>query len=469
MYRVYEIVRVLVVYLIISLLISVSIFAQYTQKPIKIGMDEDYPPFSFFDKAVPTGFDVDIIEELNRYSPQKVEVVLDSWAQVLIALDNGDIDAIGGILYTEERAKRYDFTKPYNFEPAVIFVSKKAKITSMQDLYDKKMTALKDDFFAENIIRDSGIKVIVATCDTSTGVFSNLETGQADFTIAPYSLGMEIIHKQGYKNVVSMGPNISTYQYRIAVRKGDAEVLNALNMAIEKIQETNFKEKNKQKWIKYKNDGITWIEILTFILYVFIPVIILILILAVYILKREIARKTMLLQAQNEELTKLAMLDPGTELYNRRKFYELAKQEFAGSKQSGKSFGLLMIDLDWFKKINDAYGHDVGDLVITHFAQMCKKYFRKDDVVCRFGGEEFIVLLPMSEEAEVITIAEGMRRLINEDEIIFDEGNSVKYTISIGIAMFKDSDEKIQEIIKRADNALYKAKDAGRNQVSITR
>lgn len=447
------------------MMIGLSASAAQTPETIKIGLDIDYPPFSFIDKEIPVGFDVDVIKELNQHSPQTIDIVLDNWSAVLANLNSGKIDAIGGIIYTEERAKIYDFTRPYNFEPAVIFISKKTRAASIQDLYDKKMANLKDDSLAENVVRNNGLSALVESYDTYTEVFLSLEAEKADFAIAPYSLGMEIINKYGYHNITPMGPNVYTYQYRMAVKKGNTEVVTILNMAIDKMRETDFIGKSKGKWIKYKNDDISLADFVKYTVYIFVPIIIVILILAVTILKREIARKTMLLQERNEELTKLAMLDPGTELYNRRSFYELAGHEFANSKISGHIFGLLMIDIDWFKKINDTYGHDVGDQVILHFAQKCKKYFRNRDVVCRFGGEEFIILLPMTGEEEVIKVAERIRKLISEDEIMIAGGKMVKYTISIGVAIFNMSDEKIEHIVKRADNALYKAKEAGRNQI----
>ena len=442
-----------------------TLSAHEVQEKIKIGMDMDYPPFSFYDKVFPAGFDVDLVQELNQYSPRKMEVVLDNWPTVLDDLNSGKIDAIAGIFYTEERAKNFDFTRPYNFEPAVVFISKKNDATSLQDLYDKKMVNLKGDSLAENIIRTNGLSNVIESYSTYAEVFFDLEKGKADFAIAPYALGMEIIHKHGYANVKPIGPNIYTYQYRIAVKKGNIEVVNVLNGAIDKILETDFTNNNREKWIKYKNDGILLMDLIKYTLYILVPVIIIILLLAVYILKREIARKTMLLQERNAELTKLAMLDPGTELYNRRRFYELASSEFDNAKKLGNAFALLMIDIDWFKKINDNYGHGVGDQVIAHFAQECKRCFRSRDIVCRFGGEEFIVLLPMTNEIRGITVAERLRKWISENEITIPNGEKVKYTISIGVTTFAISDETFEEIIKRADDALYQAKEAGRNQI----
>jgi len=204
---------------IVIMIVSVGVLAQQTQMPIRLGFDIDYPPFSFVDKAAPVGFDVDVVRELNQYSQQKIEIVLDTWSIVQADLNTGKIDAVGGILYTEERAKIYDFTIPYNYEPAVVFISKKTMANSIQDLQNKKLADIKGDPLAENILRNNGLLAVVDSDPTYTEVFFSLEKGKNDFTIVPYSLGMEIIKKNGYNNVISMGPNVATCQYRMAVKK----------------------------------------------------------------------------------------------------------------------------------------------------------------------------------------------------------------------------------------------------------
>jgi len=130
-----------------------------------------------------------------------------------------------------------------------------------------------------------------------------------------------------------------------------------------------------------------------------------------------------------------------------------------------------MLDIDHFKQVNDNYGHKAGDEVIVNLSSTLQTLARKSDVICRFGGEEFIILLPKTNQEGAITIAEKIRQFI-ENSIVkinyADKGNEIKITISIGVALIDlTQDKSIEAPIQRADKALYKAKNMGRNKVCI--
>lgn len=126
----------------------------------------------------------------------------------------------------------------------------------------------------------------------------------------------------------------------------------------------------------------------------------------------------------------------------------------------------MMIDIDKFKKINDTYGHHIGDIVIISLANTLKELSRKSDVVCRFGGEEFLILLPETDIVGADSIAEKIRKSVEETLVDIEEEQRLKYTISTGISEVKIKEEtNLEETIQRADEALYKAKEGGRNRV----
>ncbi len=126
--------------------------------------------------------------------------------------------------------------------------------------------------------------------------------------------------------------------------------------------------------------------------------------------------------------------------------------------------GILMCDLDYFKSINDKYGHDVGDLVLKETARLLSENVRKADLVVRFGGEEFLILLVDVREGEAEKVAEKLRKIVETYEFKTPKG-TLKRTISIGVSEFPVDTSAIWEAIKFADVALYKAKEAGRNKV----
>ena len=179
------------------------------------------------------------------------------------------------------------------------------------------------------------------------------------------------------------------------------------------------------------------------------------------VIKYAIKRKQMDLK-----LEKLAITDPLTELYNRRYFFERGWNEYVRARRYEHDLAVVMMDIDYFKKVNDFYGHICGDKVLVSVAALLKKTVRGIDLVSRFGGEEFIVLIPETELKGVQLLAERMRLEI-ADTPIEHNGKSFHISISIGIAMIDNNNGDFEGMINQADIALYKAKDKGRNRVEL--
>ena len=159
-----------------------------------------------------------------------------------------------------------------------------------------------------------------------------------------------------------------------------------------------------------------------------------------------------------------ALKDALTGLYNRRFLQEHSQQIVAGCQRRGTNIGLLMCDLDYFKQVNDQYGHETGDLLLGETATALLKTVREADYVIRFGGEEFLVLLIDVEEGEADAVAEKIRQAVAAVRVQTANGPLNK-TISIGVSIFPADGEALWQTIKFADVALYKAKDAGRDRV----
>ncbi|NLF96042.1 MAG: diguanylate cyclase [Candidatus Riflebacteria bacterium] len=164
---------------------------------------------------------------------------------------------------------------------------------------------------------------------------------------------------------------------------------------------------------------------------------------------------------------KLAFTDPLTELFNHRYFQETLSHEFTRAKRYTKPLSLMLIDIDFFKKFNDTYGHLVGDKVLRHVAAVFKNSVREQiDTVARYGGEEFAVILPETSIEGASRFAERIRAAVEESRVI-DENRELAVTLSIGVACTSiTSCEKPSDLIEASDLALYKAKDTGRNRVT---
>jgi len=162
-------------------------------------------------------------------------------------------------------------------------------------------------------------------------------------------------------------------------------------------------------------------------------------------------------------LTQAAETDSLTGVANRRSFMAQAQLAFADARSTGISFAILMADLDHFKAINDTHGHGVGDDVLRDVAQACKAALRHADCFARFGGEEFIALLPLTDHTEALALAEVLRKTVAD--LQFANRTPPTVTISLGVAGYLAGSDSLHDILNEADRQLYAAKAAGRNRV----
>lgn len=167
-----------------------------------------------------------------------------------------------------------------------------------------------------------------------------------------------------------------------------------------------------------------------------------------------------------EQLGIMANTDHLTNLPNRRAFFEAAHKEFSRVQRGAKAFTVLMFDIDYFKNINDTYGHEVGDKALRKFAMLLQKESRDVDILGRYGGEEFIVLLPETDVDAATSFAQRVITACRQLSISTNQG-ACSFTVSIGVTQFKSIQKELIEPIARADLALYKAKDAGRDQLQV--
>jgi diguanylate cyclase (GGDEF)-like protein len=166
-----------------------------------------------------------------------------------------------------------------------------------------------------------------------------------------------------------------------------------------------------------------------------------------------------------DQLRDQSIRDALTGMFNRRYLLETCRREFSRATRAGQPVSMLSIDVDHFKKFNDNHGHDAGDTVLRAVGDLLKSSFRDEDVPCRFGGEEFVVLLPGATAEAATQKAEELRHRIESLVVRYVDGNLPRVTISIGVAAYPAAGDSPQAVLKAADEALYRAKDGGRNRV----
>lgn len=171
-------------------------------------------------------------------------------------------------------------------------------------------------------------------------------------------------------------------------------------------------------------------------------------------------------QERTRELELLAVTDSLTGAFNRRYMIEKINQEIIRSQRYAHSFSTIMLDIDHFKDINDLSGHDCGDEAIRSVARKCQSVIRDTDMLCRFGGDEFVVILPETNTIQVKHIADKLIHTLSEIRITSPKAIH-NITVSIGVSELKKSDSSYEQILKRTDEALYLAKHNGRNRFEI--
>lgn len=172
------------------------------------------------------------------------------------------------------------------------------------------------------------------------------------------------------------------------------------------------------------------------------------------------------IQGLQDELREQAIRDPLTGLHNRHYLNEVIGRELSRALREGYPISFLLLDIDLFKSVNDSYGHATGDIVLKEIADQISEFTRVEDIVCRYGGEEFLVILPNTHDQDAFLIADRLRLSIQETKIKAD-GKDISVTISVGISQFPSHGHNEAQVIEAADKALYHAKHNGRNQVAL--
>lgn len=178
-----------------------------------------------------------------------------------------------------------------------------------------------------------------------------------------------------------------------------------------------------------------------------------------------IKEKNVQLYETMKKLEIAARTDPLTNLLNRRSMMERIEEEMVRFKRSGREFSLILADIDFFKNVNDSYGHDCGDFVLVTIAEALKNLMRDQDSISRWGGEEFLILMPETDSSGALTISEKIRECIESLPLKYND-ITLYLTITLGISVYEHNSE-IDTTILNADRALYRGKERGRNQVNL--
>ncbi len=426
------------------------------KKVINMCVDPDWMPFEKIENGQHIGMAADYFNIIKEKTNLDIELIkTTSWSESLDFTKQRKCDILSFLMTTPERKKYLDFTTAYFKAPIVMATKSDVPfINDFNSLKEKKLGLPKGYAFIEVLRVDYPDLTIVEVDNIDDGLKKVVQGEIYGYIGTLATIGYSFQKKFTGELKIS-GKFDGTWDFSVGVRNDDPILLNIFQKAVNSIDKES-EQKILNKWLSINYVKETDYSLLLKTIGGF--VLILSIILFFYF-------KQMRLK---EQLQLLSITDSMTKLFNRRYFENTAEHYFESVKRNKTDLSLIMIDVDNFKQVNDNYGHKIGDLVLIELANILLNQSRKSDIVCRFGGEEFIILLPQTNLEGADFMAEKIRKYIEKSILSLDDSKQLKFTVSLGVSQVNISvDKNIEDCIKRSDDALYEAKNSGKNKICI--
>jgi len=454
--------------LVIFTLITIVSFSPITfaekapETSIKL-MTEIFPPYQYRHKDKLIGISTDIINAIQEEIEVENKITVYPWSEAKTLLDNNQNTALYSMLRTPERENEYKWVGPLTSMQLVFFKKKGSKI-SLNSIDDAKkvnkvgVTKGVANYEMLTIQGFTNLEVLDTAEDEEN--IQKLVNGKIDLWPTLLKAGLYNARLQGLSGEIEPITDVIAFKGDLYIafnKQTDDDLVQKWQNAFDKLKSEKVIEDIIYRYTFEKPDYSLFIKILLGML----------IITAVVIFhNRKLSRLNKQLNQLQDELKDQASHDYLTRLYNRRHFHYIASTVVNLAHRTHQKTGVIILDIDKFKLINDTYGHNIGDDVLRNLSQLMMKHFRESDLVARYGGEEFIILLPNTNIKETIKVASKFRAVVESNVIKLDEEHTLRITISLGVDEVLENEKTIYASIKRADDALYKAKDSGRNRVA---
>jgi diguanylate cyclase (GGDEF)-like protein len=452
------------------------------RRPLRVGITE-MPPLLIFDQPPsPTGFMVDLFRQLKTdYSLEFDWVVYESYLALLKAAKQREVDVVLGVSKTLDRMAYLDFTPPIVSMANYLVVTKDAaESSSVEQLHGQTIGIVESSFDADDLASILQNRVLVKTYPKASILLTQLVSGEVAAAIMALEQASYYLKQPNWTSLKLASRFGDDHWYSIATRSDKPE----LNLLFERMV-TQLEPKQlaqmKLKWglavppsevnpNRKDTTGFvaTWVLVAGLLLITGWSI------MTTRRLRQEIAKRqefeallataTARIQAERNRAQLEARTDALTGVFNRRKFNEYLQEELSRYRRKQTEFCVMMIDLDYFKLINDEFGHDVGDQVLKAVSQVIQSGLRPYDHLGRVGGEEFAVILPNTGSDEAMAVAD--RLLDKVMDYRHPDYPELSVTVSIGVTQVKPDDD-LDKLMKRADQALYQSKENGRNRATL--
>jgi polar amino acid transport system substrate-binding protein len=371
-------------------------------------------------------------------------IIAKDWNEVLESIKNRTADITLGTTYDMKKKEYANFTTPYiSFPIAFATLFDKRFIPNGSFLEGKKV-AVGENYSSYVIMKKKYPKINFVQVKNTEVAMKLLSAGKVDAVIDILPVIAHLISINGYYNLKISGTSEERVNISFMIRSDYPELLSIVNKHIAQITPMD-KANLINQWLTVKFD-----KRLVDYEYFYQALILLIILLIFYIFKQKDLKR------YNKQLEELSKTDALTKLYNRRKIDEIL------NKLQNKKYSLILLDIDNFKEINDVFGHLEGDKVLIKIAELLKNNINSNDVLGRWGGEEFLLICKNTKEHEAYLIAERLRKLIEENDFKIR-----KVTASFGVSE-ANKKTSIKDVLAKADIAMYNAKQNGRNQVIVS-
>ena len=432
---------------------------QYLKEKEKITMciNPDCIPFEYLDKnGNHIGIVNDYFKLFEKITKTKFELLpTKSWPESLENAKQRKCDILSLVSSTPAIKEYLNFTNAYLSEPVVIATRKEVTFINEISELNGKNIGIRSHCPLLDELRKKYPTVNYIEVDNIDDGLQQVRKGKLFGYIGTLrGIGYTFENKD-YPDLKIAGKLNDNLALSIGVRNDDEILLKILQKAINSITEKQKKE-ILNKWISVRYEkGIDY-TLLYEVLFIFTLIFIILL-----FFYRKLYTMNQKLKDSYVEIEKLAVTDKLTQLYNRHKIDSMLAYEKKHADRYSTSFGIIILDIDHFKNVNDTYGHNVGDTTLQTFANILLQNTREVDIVGRWGGEEFILIVHHADEKSLVKTAENLRSKIENAKY-----DVISYlTASLGVTIYQN-DEIIDETISRADSALYDSKENGRNKVT---
>ena len=419
---------------------------------IKACVDPDWAPFETLSATGKyEGIGADLLFLIAQRLGIKIEVLhTKDWDETVVASKEGKCQIMSFLNQTPARDKWLIFTEPHFSDPNVFITREEHPfIANPAELVDQTIVFPKGTAMEERI-RNEYPNLKVVTTLTEMDAFNLVSDKKADMTLRSLIVAAYTIKKEGFFNLKIAGqlPNY-TNQLRIGVIKSEPMLRDILNKGVATISARD-RESIVNQHIIIKAQTVVDYSLVVKIIIGFLVIALA----AVY--------RYYEMTQYNKKLLYLSQTDILTRICNRTKTDHELSVQMERAKRTQEHFSVLLLDIDFFKKINDTFGHPMGDTVLIQIASIIQQSIRSYDVVGRWGGEEFLILCPQSNQEIASQVAERIRENIKNAQF----PTKKVHTASIGVSMMTQDDTP-HTLVARADKALYRAKNGGRDNVVI--